>query len=721
MNNYKSSENKDNANKCISSIINKNEISQKNISKNQFIDDVIANVNSTDQINDENSQKAIFKNIQRKNTKNELFHNEKIMHKQTHDRTKNCHLNPNARKKKSSMISKNQSFSIPLIDSSFIISKKSLFRAKNTIVLVGAGLSTSSSIPDFRSENGMFSQIRSTHKVKGHDVFTQHFSLDPETRPIYMDVIGNLKESILTSNISTNHSFLHHFKNQSKTFRIYTQNIDSFEEKAGLSVFDLNQKIQKKASGDIVYLHGNLNLLSCSYCGNKELFDQDKVCKWKNKEEIECNSCILRIIKHKNLYGTIKESKPRMKSTVGFLNTQIIHYHQPHPSSHEIARIFNLDVKACNLFIVIGTSLRVHGIKSMVRMASKICRNNGGFVLLVNRERIEKNMESFFDGMWMGDIEDFCACVSDVLGFKENMMKIVDMKENVVQKCDSSIRKIKQDIDINNKRDYLSSSQIQPMNIKNGTKIIEKSPTRKLSLTNFISVRNKPVNKQSEKEIIINPEIDPKKLDSIRKRLDELAKPKRYSEILPIRKKSVGNKTFDVINSSFADDLHKTNMKNNQKEIVCEDVKFSELKYELDSPVNSNAVDRNKTIQNEKIIDQSLEDKQKPAENSSNANDVALQQISCFLAGEEKNAVQSNKEVEPIIINQQIQEICDTSTTKIKKLSCIQIKKKSLSQAESNIITTLNEEKNEKEMCLTPKKKVIKTDKKKTKKKKKYY
>ncbi|EJW02543.1 hypothetical protein EDEG_03055 [Edhazardia aedis USNM 41457] len=64
------------------------------------------------------------------------------------------------------------------IDKDFIQNNITIFRRKHVIFVVGAGISVNSGIPDFRSKNGIFAEIRKNLNVKGQDLFSFHFSRD---------------------------------------------------------------------------------------------------------------------------------------------------------------------------------------------------------------------------------------------------------------------------------------------------------------------------------------------------------------------------------------------------------------------------------------------------------------------------------------------------------------------------------------------------------------
>jgi len=128
---------------------------------------------------------------------------------------------------------------------------------KKIVFLVGAGISTSAGIPDFRSENGIFNQIKEKYNLDSPQKF---FDID------YFYKSPNLFYEFSKEFYSKNYeptlfhysmSFIDH---KNLLYYIFTQNIDNLESK-------LNINKEK-----IVFSHGNLFEASCPKCGEKVNF-----------------------------------------------------------------------------------------------------------------------------------------------------------------------------------------------------------------------------------------------------------------------------------------------------------------------------------------------------------------------------------------------------------------------------------------------------------------
>ncbi|WUR04899.1 NAD-dependent protein deacetlyase [Vairimorpha necatrix] len=250
-----------------------------------------------------------------------------------------------------------------------------LFINKKVVIITGAGISVSSGIPDFRSKTGIFKDIKKKYKINGEDLFSFKFSLDERTREIYLDYICELKTLVDSSRPSYTHNFFKYLSKISQ-LRVYTQNIDSLEEKAGLGLENL------------VYLHGNLKYLKCLYCGDTSEFTDPEIIK----SSPTCSNC--------------KVSNIRLRNVPRYLHTNIIHYHQDHPDSDLISDCIKKD-SDCDLLIVVGTSLNVFGVRNMVKYFKKICSTR----IFVNKEDCKSSLRKYFTHFYKGTSDNFFKLV----------------------------------------------------------------------------------------------------------------------------------------------------------------------------------------------------------------------------------------------------------------------------------------------------------------------
>lgn len=127
-----------------------------------------------------------------------------------------------------------------------------LRRARRIAVLTGAGISTESGIPDFRSTSGLYRTVTS------EEVFDIGF-FDARPEEFYR-VIGPMYRTILAAEPNAGHRALARLERLGKSVSIATQNIDALHRKAG--------------SSSVFEVHGSMATLTCRECGR--LFDSDR-------------------------------------------------------------------------------------------------------------------------------------------------------------------------------------------------------------------------------------------------------------------------------------------------------------------------------------------------------------------------------------------------------------------------------------------------------------
>ncbi|KAL6412097.1 NAD-dependent histone deacetylase HST3 [Ilyonectria robusta] len=129
---------------------------------------------------------------------------------------------------------------------------------------------------------------------------------------------------------------------------------------------------------ECVFLHGSLELLRCFLCGRVCSWDDgDRELETMSGQQPECPHCVGAT--------TAREEKGKRALGVGKLRPDIVLYGEEHPNSHLISPIVTHDL-ALNpdLLLILGTSLRVHGLKVMVREFAKAVHTRGGKVVFVN-------------------------------------------------------------------------------------------------------------------------------------------------------------------------------------------------------------------------------------------------------------------------------------------------------------------------------------------------
>ena len=147
-----------------------------------------------------------------------------------------------------------------------------IINAEKIVVFTGAGVSTESGIPDFRSPGGIWSKY-------DPDEFTyQRFVSSPEARRKQWQLFG---EGFLTSDAKPNpaHYAIAELDRLGKLDCVITQNVDNLHQKAGMP------------DAKVFELHGNMQWVVCLGCGKRYPFDQIKARLDKGEETPDCEVC----------------------------------------------------------------------------------------------------------------------------------------------------------------------------------------------------------------------------------------------------------------------------------------------------------------------------------------------------------------------------------------------------------------------------------------------
>lgn len=127
-----------------------------------------------------------------------------------------------------------------------------LINSSNKIVFFGgAGVSTESGIPDFRSANGIYNSDYGT--TVPPEVIISHSYFIQNTKSFY----EFYKKHLVYQNAKPNmaHKYLAHLEEENKLLAIITQNIDGLHQMAG--------------SKNVVELHGSVKNNKCLNCGKQ--------------------------------------------------------------------------------------------------------------------------------------------------------------------------------------------------------------------------------------------------------------------------------------------------------------------------------------------------------------------------------------------------------------------------------------------------------------------
>lgn len=195
--------------------------------------------------------------------------------------------------------------------------------SKRIVVLTGAGISTESGIPDFRSPGSIWSENPPTSY--------RDFLDKPEARQRYWQTRKSLSFQVQSARPNAAHHALVEMERRGNMLGLITQNFDGLHLDAG------------NDPQHIVELHGTSRYAACTLCGTRSSMLELQV-------RIDAG-----------------ELDPRCSHCGGYLKAATILFGQRIPEA-ELSRAKEMAAH-CDLFLVVGSSLKVIPAATLPRLA----------------------------------------------------------------------------------------------------------------------------------------------------------------------------------------------------------------------------------------------------------------------------------------------------------------------------------------------------------------
>ena len=195
--------------------------------------------------------------------------------------------------------------------------------ASRIVALTGAGISTESGIPDFRSPGSIWQH---TAPVNYHDFITH-----AAARKQYWHTRSSLSQQVAAARPNAAHRALVELERKQVLLGVVTQNFDSLHQDAG----HLPERV--------VELHGSSRYAACTLCGARSSMSE-------LQQRVDAG-----------------ELDPTCSLCGGFLKTATILFGQRIPAT-VLAQAKEL-ATTCDLFLVIGSSLKVTPAAALPRLA----------------------------------------------------------------------------------------------------------------------------------------------------------------------------------------------------------------------------------------------------------------------------------------------------------------------------------------------------------------
>jgi len=234
------------------------------------------------------------------------------------------------------------------------------------VVFTGAGISTESGIPDFRSPGGIWTRYRPV-------TFQEYMSSEAARIEAWKRRLDGW-EQYKRAKPNVGHYFVQSLSVKEKLIGLITQNVDGLHSMAGVP------------DDKIVELHGSNRKILCMSCGR----------------EFAPEPIISSLLRSAGDFAS-----PKCDSCGGILKSATVSFGQAMPE-RAMNRAHEWTEQA-EIFIVMGSSLQVQPAASF----PVIAKRNGALMAIVNRE--EGPLDNLADFVHNGAIGEFCGKFGEMI------------------------------------------------------------------------------------------------------------------------------------------------------------------------------------------------------------------------------------------------------------------------------------------------------------------
>jgi NAD-dependent protein deacetylase/lipoamidase len=208
--------------------------------------------------------------------------------------------------------------------------------AERIVIFTGAGISTESGIPDFRSPGGIWTKMRPID-------FSEFLASDEARRESWRRRFAT-DSMMRAAEPNRGHRAIAALVNRGKVAAVITQNIDGLHQASGVP------------ADRVIELHGNTTYAHCLDCARRYELEDIHVAFERSGEAPVCDSC------------------------GGFVKTATVSFGQSMPPAAMIRA--EEETLASDLFIAVGSSLVVYPAAGFPEIAAR----NGTRLIILNRE-----------------------------------------------------------------------------------------------------------------------------------------------------------------------------------------------------------------------------------------------------------------------------------------------------------------------------------------------
>jgi NAD-dependent deacetylase len=213
--------------------------------------------------------------------------------------------------------------------------------ARRAVIFTGAGISTESGIPDFRSPGGIWTKMA--------PIDFQDFVASAQMRKEAWRRRFAMEETFSSVKPNAGHRAVAALVARGIASHVITQNIDNLHQDSGVP----DEKV--------IEVHGNTRYAKCLDCGQRVELEPIRAYFESRGEAPDCEAC------------------------GGIVKTATISFGQAMPEA-EMARA-DRATRECDLFLVLGSSLVVYPAAGLPLLAKR----SGAKLAIVNREATEQD------------------------------------------------------------------------------------------------------------------------------------------------------------------------------------------------------------------------------------------------------------------------------------------------------------------------------------------
>lgn len=217
-------------------------------------------------------------------------------------------------------------------------------KARRIVIFTGAGISTESGIPDFRSPGGVWSRMK--------PIYFQDFVADETKRREAWDRAFSGRAGWVGREPNAGHHAVARLVAQGRASSVVTQNVDNLHQASGIP------------PQQVIELHGNASYATCLECSERHELEDLKTLYEATGDLPSCRLCD------------------------GLVKTATISFGQAMPAE-PMARA-EAETLACDLFLVLGSSLVVYPAASFPMLAKR----SGAMLAIVNREATDLDVHA---------------------------------------------------------------------------------------------------------------------------------------------------------------------------------------------------------------------------------------------------------------------------------------------------------------------------------------